>query len=408
MTAAPGPVTRSRLGIGLAAAGIVMIVIQVAVYLAEPGGDSILEVLGGVALLGSLVAFVVSGAVILIRQPGNLIGWLLILPGLSVPASEIASAWLAGIQPPTEFTAVTWLLAWWTSWSWVLLVFPIFHLLLVFPSGRLLAPRWRLVVALEALMIATLVVLSTFGTELGASTGGVPVWSLPNPIGFIPEDALDSPFGIAWGIGLLSLTILSGLALVLRFRRGTADERLQLKWPLFGAVAFGLIYVASAAEIVLSGGRFAFFQSLLGFGLAAIPITVAIAVLRYHLYDIDRIISRTIAWALVSGILVAGFALGIVALQAILANVTQRETLAVAASTLAAFAVAQPLLRRVQSGVDRRFNRARYDTQRTVDAFGERLRGEVAMEAVAHDLQATIELAVRPASQGLWLREAVR
>ena len=408
MTAAPGPVTRSRLVLGLAAAGIVMVAIQFAIYLAEPGQDSFLEVLGGVAVLGSQLAFVASGTVILVRQPGNPIGWLLILPGVSLPASEIASAWLVGMQPPSHFTPLTWLLAWWTSWSWVLLVFPIFHLLLVFPSGRLLSPRWRLVVALEALMISTLVLLSTFGAELGASTGGVPVWSLPNPIGFIPGDALDSPFGVAWALGLVSITILSGLALVLRFRRGTADERLQLKWPLFGAVVFGLIYVGSAAEIVISGDRFAFFQSLLGFGLAAIPITVAIAVLRYHLYDIDRIISRTIAWTVVSGILVAGFALGIVALQAILTNVTQRETLAVAASTLAAFAVAQPLLRRVQSGVDRRFNRARYDTQRTVDAFGERLRGQVAMEAVAHDLQATIEVAVRPASQGLWLREAVR
>ena len=107
-----------------------------------------------------------------------------------------------------------------------------------------------------------------------------------------------------------------------------------------------------------------------------------------------------------SAILVAGFALGIVALQTVLTGVTQGQTLAVAATTLVAFGAAQPLLRRVQTGVDRRFNRARYDAQRTVDAFGERLRDEVAMEAVGRDLQATIDLAVRPATQALWLRES--
>ena len=142
--------------------------------------------------------------------------------------------------------------------------------------------------------------------------------------------------------------------------------------------------------------------------LALPPIAVGIAVLRYHLYDIDRLIARTVSWALVTGTLVIVFAGVIVALQAILVGYTQGQTLAVAGSTLVAFALFQPLRRRVQAAVDRRFDRARYDAEHTLAAFSDRLRDEIDLASLSHDLDSTIRDAIAPRSIGIWLRETRR
>lgn len=134
------------------------------------------------------------------------------------------------------------------------------------------------------------------------------------------------------------------------------------------------------------------------------PIAIGIAILRYRLFEIDRIISRTLGWAMASGILVAAFAATVVDLQALLPGFTQGQTLAVATSTLVAFALFQPLRRRVQAAVDRSFDRARYDAQRTVDAFAQRLRDETNMEKVTSDLSRTASATVAPTSFAIRLR----
>ena len=138
--------------------------------------------------------------------------------------------------------------------------------------------------------------------------------------------------------------------------------------------------------------------------LALVPLSVGVAVVRYRLYDIDRLISRTIGWAAVAAILVGVFVGGVVVLQALLAPLTRENTLAVAVSTLVAFALFQPLRRRVQHAVDRRFDRARYNGQLMADDFAERLRDQVAIDVIATDLQATIDGAVKPSAQAIWLR----
>ena len=138
--------------------------------------------------------------------------------------------------------------------------------------------------------------------------------------------------------------------------------------------------------------------------VALMPIAIGIAILRYRLYAIDRLVSRSISWAIVTGLLVAVFAGLVIALQAALAGITQGGTLAVAASTLVAFALFQPLRRRVQATVDRRFDRARYDSQRLVDTFAERLRNEVDLPAIREGMLATAATAVRPEHGAVWLR----
>jgi hypothetical protein len=138
------------------------------------------------------------------------------------------------------------------------------------------------------------------------------------------------------------------------------------------------------------------------------PIAIGIAVLRYRLYEIDRIVSRTIGWAVVTGSLIAVFAGAVLGLQALLSNVTQGQTLAVAASTLVAFALVQPLRRRVQAAVNRRFDRARVDADRTASAFADRLRDQTDLDGVEADIAGTIESALRPSSTGIWIRGASR
>jgi uncharacterized membrane protein YfcA len=196
-------------------------------------------------------------------------------------------------------------------------------------------------------------------------------------------------------------TIVALLAVVQRYRRGDVIERQQLRW--FGAsmvlAALGLLVIITVPD---EFGTLGF--GILVFSLGLIPLAIGIAILRYRLYEIDRIISRTIAWLLLTLILGAVFAALIVGLQALLAPATEGSTLAVAGSTLVAFALFQPLRRRVQLAVDRRFNRSRVDAERAREAFGNRLREDVDLDAVQGRLVETTRETLRPAGVGVWLR----
>ena len=385
----------------LAAVGVGATVVLAWTY-AQSGTEITLAAVGSaVSLTACLAAFVLCGALIVSRRPDNVVGWLLMVPGLALPFSTLATNWLAALDPPPQqVTPALWLVLWALSWSWILLIFPIFHLLLTFPDGRLLSPRWRLAAAVEVVMILTMLIFSAFSQQMSVVVDDKRVWSVANPIGVWPNSLFDSALGTVWETGLLLLTAASATAVVLRFRRGSAEVRQQLKWPLLAVVVFGLVYGAAAVDSrVASDGSFVF-----AFALAGIPVSVAVAVLRYRLYAIDHIISRTVSWAVITALLVGAFVATVFGLQAVLVGVTQASTIAVAASTLVAFGLFQPVRRRVQRVVDRRFDRARFDAERTAAAFADRLRDEVAIDAIASDLQATLDDSIKPSAQVLWLR----
>ena len=382
----------------IAAVGVAIVGLLIASYARLGANATLVEAVAGVSLAGSLVAFILCGALIVSRRPRNIVGWLLMIPGLVLPVGTLATNWLGSIDPPQQVTPLLWLGLWALGWSWILLIFPIFHLLLTFPDGRLLSPRWRLAVALELTMSAIFIAFTGLAEHLGVLVNDEVVWSVQNPIGFLPNDLFDGWVGSVWQAGLMVMTIASVAAVVVRFHRGSTVERQQLKWPLVAVVIFGVVYAAAAVDSNLVASSILF-----GVALAGIPISVAIAVLRYRLYAIDHIISRTIGWAVVTAVLVAVFAGVVVVLQALLTPVTRENTLAVAASTLVAFALFQPLRRRVQRAVDRRFDRARYDGQRTVDAFAERLRTEVDLPTLRESLATTADEAVRPSTATVWL-----
>jgi hypothetical protein len=359
------------------------------------------EALPDVAFVVTLVAFVISGAIIVSRQPGNLVGWLLMIPGLASPVGALIRVWLVAFDPPPETaTLPLWLGIWFQNWSWVLLVFPIFHLLLTFPEGRLLTPRWRWVVLIEITMAGFLVGVITFLDSLPVGEGDTVLWSIPNPIGFIPDTFFAGVFPVAWSLGLLGLTVAGVVAFAKRFRKGSASVRQQLKWPMYAVAFFGVVYGATA---VGGGDVPAVWDALFSLALAAIPVSVAIAVLRYRLYDLDRLVSRTVTYAAVAVLLIAAYG----AVVATLGSFMGRDNpVAVAAATLAAAALFNPVRTRIRRWMDRRFNRPRYDAERVVEDFTATLRDRVDPDRVVEEWVEVVSAAMHPESVAAWIRKS--
>jgi ABC-type multidrug transport system fused ATPase/permease subunit len=333
------------------------------------------------------VAFALLGAVVAAHRPDNPIGWLFLAIGLSgalgVVSNEYVNYTLAtapGTLPGGPVAA--WLSAWtwWPAYGLVPLV------LLIFPDGRLPSPRWRWAAWLAAGGVAVM-------------TLGIAASTLDDPVQFALSE--EEPGGLpalvlAVSVIAAAVSFLAALvSLVLRWRRAWGNEREQLKWVAFtGALAL-------AANLVLQ-----IFQ-LPGLGLVGVvlvPVGAAIAILRYRLYDIDRIISRTLAYGLLTALLGMVYVAGVFGFGRLLNPGGQPSELAVAASTLAVAALFQPARRRVQAAVDRRFNRARYDAARTVETFSARLRDEIDLDTLSTELLAVINQAMQPTRVSLWLR----
>ena len=352
------------------------------------------------------------GALIAIRRPGNLVGWLLAAVGAGL-ALTFAGFGLAGVR--TSGAGPTDLIAGLAIWTGVVAFNPTIALvgfvMLVFPDGRLPSTRWARPTGalIFAIVIGTLVIAikpDSFGLSL-------PV----NPFGL--DHALVralAPFALAAATGgALGSIVLGAVAVGVRFVRAGGDTREQMKWFL-GAVAIvalttvpGIVFGTTPMSATTDSGSQAFglFDVIGAASLALVPIAIGVAVLRYRLYDIDRLISRTVGWALSTVVLLAVFGTGIVAVQTVLVGVTQGETLAVAVSTLVAFALFQPVHRRIQRAVDRRFDRARYDAGRVIEGFSERLRDELDLGTLSTEVMRVASDAVRPTSATIWLRRGI-
>ncbi|HZD23470.1 MAG TPA: hypothetical protein VE569_08730 [Acidimicrobiia bacterium] len=382
----------------------VLLVGAVAVYSALISADEVKTApLVGVMYLMTGVVFAFTAALILSNRRGNRVGWILM-----AIAAGLALSNLADVTVPTNApsTVTPWLFALlvFRGVSWVFFIFPIFHLLLIFPSGRLLSPRWRLLVVLEVLMITTLLFLETFGPEIGAvaDDGETYLWTVANPIGLLHTDIFDGVFSGVWTGLLLVLTVGGLIAMVLRFRRADSVERLQLKWLFLAVALFVVVYGLTA---VLEGYDD---NSILGvlfiLSIIGIAVAIAVAVLRYRLYEIDRVISRAVGYTLVVVVLGLVYAVGAVWLPTRILG--QQPPLFVAGSTLAVAALFNPLRQRVMSGVDRRFYRSRYNAERVVADFTGRLRDEVDIRQLTGDLMDVISTTMRPSTLGVWVRES--
>ena len=379
-------------------------------------------ILGALSLAGVLVAsrsgfgllwfvpYAAVGIVLIVRRPGMSIGWLL-----------FAIGWLLVVQVmPVDATAEQFS-AGTVPWPQLVLAFMaggplgvaamilIAYLAMVFPSGRLPGGRWGRVARVMLAAVSLLVALMSLGPTINVNLIGAPNGAnVRNPLAVAPDAAIWSVLAPSLAFVLIiGLLICGAVSLVVRSRRARGVERQQLSWVVaamsfVGVAIIGGLVIGSIVPRALDDG-IAWIPSIVAF--ATVPVSVGIAVLRYRLYEIDRIVSRTIGWAAISAVLLAVFVAVVLVTQTALSSVTSSNTLAVAVSTLAVAALFQPLRRRVQGRVDKRFNRAHYDAERTVAAFSDRLRDEVDLDQLSAETAATVARTVQPASVLLWLRE---
>jgi hypothetical protein len=272
-------------------------------------------------------------------------------------------------------------------------------LLARFPSGRLPGRRWRVVDLGVALLViaAAVVVIQPGPTQID--------WILetPNPLGLagFPAEATSAAYVVAVFAGTLA-AVLSAVALTLTYRRADRQGRAQIRWVLLAVTL--LIVTIIGAIAVPAFGEIGY--PAIQLAAALVPIGIGVAILRYHLYEIDRIVRRTIVYGAITGLLAAAFLATNLTLVTVLAPVVGSNEVVVAISTLLVAAIAAPLRERVQRVVDRRFNRARYDAERTVVGLADRLRDEVDLDAIRRLTLASTAGAVEPASAALWLRGA--
>jgi hypothetical protein len=281
-------------------------------------------------------------------------------------------------------------------------------ILLTFPSGTLPGGRWRAVsfvlIATIALCGGLILLAPSIDVDLPGQPAGV---SVPNPFGLpLLAQVNEATPGVALLFPMLLVCqVVALVGMVARSRRSTALERLQYRW-LGSAVAWVVlgIVVWMFVALVVQTDLVLLPAIILGLTFPAIPIAVVIAVLRYRLYEIDRLVSRTVGWGLATAAIVGVFVLGVLAFSALLSGLAQGQAVATAAATLLAFALFQPVRTRLQRMVDRRFDRPRIEGERALRRHSERLAHVVQLEVIERDLLETIDATVRPVSATVWIR----
>jgi hypothetical protein len=339
------------------------------------------------------------GAMLTARVPGNPIGplFLVATTGMAVLVGTQSYVLLGlgpGAYPPgAAWAALLANLVWIPSQLVVLIGVP-----LVYPDGRLLSPRWRLVPIATVLVVLPVELQSVFSTApLNDFT------TLTSPLADAEAEAVFTSLAAISALLGVPLLALAGASLVVRYRRSDAIGRLQLRWL---AAAVGLAVVAASIAFNAPAGWRDIGNSIALVALIAMPVAVGVAIVRYRLYEIDRLISRGISYAIVTLLLLATYGASVLLLSDPLGSLFSGNAIAVAISTLLVAALFQPLRSRVQRIVDRRFDRSRIDGDRTVAAFAARLRHEVDIDALRTDLASTVDRSVRPDAVGLWLRPA--
>ena len=361
------------------------------------------EASGGADLVAGAIVVVLAllGAMIVSKRPENLLGLgfsLLSLTSVTLGASEAYANYGITVAPGALPEAAT--AAWFSHWLWVPAIMPLLTLLfLLCPDGRPPTPTWNKVLIF---VTANLLVL----TVSGALTPGPldTFMEVENPYGL---SVLGPTMKILADISivlLLPCIALCGTAMIQRFRRSRGIERLQLKW--FAASAAGALGLFIAAWIIgLTQQSDAVWDYAIILAMALVAFATAIAILRYRLYDIDRIINRTLTYAALTAALGGTYFGLVVGLQTLLRPVSGGSDLAIVATTLVVAALFLPARRRVQDAVDRRFNRRAYDAARTIDAFSARLREQIDLDTLRYELLAVVDEAMQPESAGVWLRK---
>ena len=341
----------------------------------------------GTALLGAFVAS---------RRPDNAIGWLLMLAPLPAAAGNLFGVVAQHGAPSNAFVRAAANASLWAAQPSIMLAGAT---LLRFPTGRHLSRRWR---GFEVVVVSA-ALLGMIGLLI--RPGGVYVApDVHNPLGIHWMRALASSLEGLGQVGQTALVAGAIASLVLRWRRSAGVDRQQMKWIVFAVCVFPFLILVSTVvdSFDTSAEGYASF-ALNIIAIMLIPTGIAVAVLKYRLYDIDLIINRTLVYAALTAVLVAAYAGGVLLFRTVLDPVTGDNDIAIAASTLAVAALFGPARRRIQAFIDRRFYRSRYDAQQTLEMFAARLRDEVDLESLTSDLAAVVHRTVQPRHVSVWL-----
>jgi hypothetical protein len=365
--------------------------------LAVANGDFQQDAANQVLLVLGFSAFMAVGALIVAHRPGNVIGWVFSAIALLAVTGQLAGqyALYAYVTQPGSLPGA-FLAAWYGSWPWwLVLTLALVFTPLLFPTGRLLSPRWRPVAWVAGVATAVLTVLGSLRAELEAAPGQV----VANPIGVAavgnPEEGPVVPALI------LLLVVLAAAAfgsLVLRLRRSRGEERQQLKWFTYASALLPLALLGDFLPAAVGSLLFAA-------PVVFLPVATGIAILRHRLYDIDRLINRTLVYGLLTAVLGLLYAGAVLLLGNLFGGIRgQPPGWAVAGITLVVAALFQPVRHRIQQVVDRRFNRRKYDAARTIETFAIRLRDEVDLDSLSSELLAVVDQTMEPIRISLWLR----
>ena len=346
------------------------------------------------------IVFAVTAALIMSRQPRNAIGWLLMIPAVAMAIAAPIDSFFAITTNPAPNTLVL-LMAWYSGWAWILLIFPFFHIPMLFPTGKPLSTRWRWVSIITIIWASIFVLGATFSMNLGEISGN----SFPNPFGLISIEVFESWLRF-WFPGLLVITVLSVTALILRYRRSSKLERMQINWLLFSCMLFTMVYLLIGVLDLGDSQTFAGYLTgvLFGLTLMLVPISIAIAILRYHLWDIDVIIRRTLVYSILTVLLALVYFGGVTLLQGLFSRFTgEQSSAAIVLSTLSIAALFNPLHTRIRSFIDRRFYRSRYDSEKTLASFSAHLREEVNLDDLRTHITSVVEETFQPAHVSVFL-----
>ncbi|MGI8773585.1 MAG: hypothetical protein ACR2KQ_01035 [Actinomycetota bacterium] len=364
----------------------------------DPANATSWEVL--LALLLFVLSYASIGALVVARQPRNPVGWLAAATGLMYSLASFLLLY-SGLgltkdpRPGGEFAFQM------SAWMWlagIVLGGPM--LILFFPSGRLLSSRWRSVMAVLAVGLLAEVTYTSF------SPGPLEPGASPNPVGIQGAEPVLDALSRVGAVLLILGSLLALVSVVLRYRSSTTIQRQQLKWFVF-SLAVAAVVALPIGALLEALELYEVSNLLVTVALSIIPISIGIAILRHRILDIDVVINRALVYVALTAVLGLTYLSGVVVLQRLITPLTRDSDLAVAGSTLTVAGLFHPVRLRLQTFIDRSFYRRKYDAADTLKSFTERLRDQVDLDSLSHELVAVVDRTMQPRHTSLWLRTGV-
>ena len=359
-----------------------------------PIGASDLAVSEALPIIFAFLVFAVVGLLVARRQPSNPLGWLFLALATGTALGNSTQGLGEHLLDEGRSKGLATFLTWFGSWLWPTSMLLILLIVLLYPTGRLPSPRWRPLLWVAGFGLTTLA--ASFAFKPGPLDAG----GVANPFGIPGSEGFFSFAESVAGILLVGLLVATAAEIVVRARRSRGEERQQLK--LFGYGALFMVVAIFGSNFLRGAGPVPDFIENIAFGLgvAAIPVSAGVAILKYRLYDIDLVINRTLVYVVLTMISAATYFVIVAGVSLFAAE----SKLTVAAATLAVAGLFQPLRRRVQDFIDRRFYRRKYDAGQTIEYFSARLRDEIDLNALTTELVDVVTRTMQPAHVSIWLR----